>query len=184
MLAVRGMAVVLAVLALGGCDVDRLAFGGSPSVIVADPANRWEPWLSTDRTVYVARYTSHTIELTIRFRFENRSRISAAIPRCTHPHRPVLDKLLGGEWVEVFTPAEMCWGEPLVVGPGRYQDFSFPVQAGRPHTMLEPQFRTTQIPGIYRLRWDVYQYDAFGQFRIGAPFPIEYRVSNEFRITH
>jgi hypothetical protein len=177
----RLLAVLAVLLVTAGCDVEQITLGGVGAGAVPE---RWEPWIETDRTTYVARYTAQTVELTIGFRFENRSRLSAAVPRCTQPHRPVLDKLVFGEWVEVFTPIEGCWGEPFVIGPRRAASFTFRVQAGRPHTFHEPQFRTSHIPGIYRLRWDVYEYDPFSQFRVGAPFPIEHRVSNEFRIIH
>jgi hypothetical protein len=178
----RYMALAAAVAVLPACDVERITVGGGFHSTAAQ--ERGEPWLVTDRTVYTAHYTRETIEITIGFRFHNHSRFPVAVPRCTHFHRPVLDKLVGDEWVEVFTPLEACWSEPLVVGAGRYQDFTFRVQAGRPHTVHHPQFQTTRIPGIYRLRWDVYQYDALSQFRVGAPLPIEHRVSNEFRIVH
>jgi hypothetical protein len=181
MQAVRRVVVFAALLAATGCDVDRITVGGHPGVVVTD---RWTPWLVTDHSVYTLRYTAQTVEVDIRFRFENRSRHAVAIPRCTHPYRPALDKLIGGEWVEVLSPRDLCWNEPVVVGPNRSQYFAFRVQAWRPHMGLEPRFQTNHIPGTYRLRWDIYEYDAFGQFRIGAPLPIEHRVSNEFRLIH
>jgi hypothetical protein len=179
MRAVRRSAMIAALLLVAGCDVDRVTVGGAPTAVVSE---RWTPWLITDHTVYVLRYTRQTVEVDLRFRFENRGRQPVAIPRCTHPYRPALDKLIWGEWVEVLSPRELCWDEPVVVGPGRFHYFTFRIQAGRPHTALEPQFQTSHIPGTYRLRWDIYEYDPFAQFRIGAPLPIEHRVSNEFRL--
>jgi len=180
--AARRIGWLVMVAAVAACDVDRITIGvGTAGLHHAD---RWDPWLITDRTTYVARYTASTVILDINFQFENRSRVAVAIPRCTQPHRPVLDKLVAGEWVEVFTPLETCWDQPLVVGPGRTSQFSVRVRAGLPHTNIHPQFRTSHVPGTYRLRWDLYRYEPHAQFRIGAALPLEYRVSNEFRIVH
>jgi hypothetical protein len=170
-----------AVILTSACELDQVTFGdrtgrGAPE--------RFEPWLTTDRLSYTAFFTPTTIEIDIGFTFVNHGRTAVAVPRCTHPYRPVLDKLIGHEWFEVFTPLEPCWDEPLVINAGRSHDFVFRVRAARPHTHGQPQFLTTRLPGTYRLRWEVYEYDVFSQFRVGRLLPIVNRVSNEFRIVH
>jgi hypothetical protein len=176
---IRAVLVLCCGLTAAACDIERITFGEARTGAV-----RLQPWLETDRLTYTAYYTRDTIELDIGFTFHNDGRVPVAIPRCVHPHRPVLDRLTGGRWHEVFTPVETCWAEPLVVGAGRSERFVFRVRAGRPHTRIEPQFRTSHVPGTYRLRWDLYEYDAFSQFRTGRRLPMEHRVSNEFRIVH
>jgi hypothetical protein len=173
------LVLVLAVLS-GACEVERITFGDAGATTIRE---RWQPWLETGRTVYRAWFTAETIELDIGFTFHNRGRTTVAIPRCTLPHQPALDKLVGGEWVEVVSPIHMCWEDPVTVGPGRSRHFTYRLRAGRSHTPHEPRFRTSRIPGTYRLRWEIYHYDALAQFRIGPPLPIEHRVSNEFQIT-
>jgi hypothetical protein len=175
----RPAVVLCTLLLLAGCDVDQVMFGGAGGVQV--PV-RHEPWLRVVQGPVIAYYRPDTIELDVAFTFTNRGRTTVAVPRCTRPHQPALDKLIGHEWVEVLAPAGACWAEPLVIGAGRTVTVDLRVVAGRWHTFIEPQFRTSRVPGIYRLRWDIYEYDALSQFRIGARLPVEYRVSNEFRI--
>jgi hypothetical protein len=174
------LTVVILAAFTTACELERITFGDAAGTI----RERWDPWIETDRTIYVARYTSTTIEMDIGMRFENRSRRTVAVPRCSQPHAPVLDKLVAGEWVEVLIPVDRCWEAPILVGPGRRLELNYRVRAGRPHTFIEPQFRTTHIPGTYRLRWDIYEHDPFSPFGIGAPLPVEHRVSNELRITY
>ncbi|CAN5756334.1 hypothetical protein BH23GEM9_BH23GEM9_32320 [soil metagenome] len=178
--AVRILGVLACAVTLTACEVERVTFGQTGAALARD---RWDPWLDTDRSVYRAWYTQDRIELDIGFRFVNRLRQPVAIPGCGHAYRPSLDKLVGGEWVEVLSYREPCWDEPLVIGVGRERTFLYRIRAGRPHTLIEPQFQTTHLPGTYRLRWEIYEYDAFSQFRIGNLLPTEYRVSNTFRIT-
>jgi hypothetical protein len=177
----RLIPVLCCAAAVAACDVDRVTFG----VHGADHGGaRFQPWLVTDHDTYIAYYRRDTIEIDIPFTYHNRGRVAVAVPRCTQPHRPVLDRLVSGEWHEVLTPVEACWDEPLVIGVGRSERFMLRVRAGRPHTTIEPQFRTTHIPGTYRLRWELYEHDPAAPFRIGPLLPIEHRVSNEFRIIH
>jgi hypothetical protein len=176
----RTLGILLIAVLAAACDIESITIGSDEAGRFG--ADRWRPWLTTDHPTYVLAYTANTVELTIGLRFENRGRQSVAIPRCTGVHRPVLDKLVFGEWVEVLTPVEACWDVPLVVGPGRSLTYTYHVRAGRPHTTLEPQFRTSRIPGTYRLRWEIYEYDMLSQFHIGPLLPIEHRVSSEFRI--
>jgi hypothetical protein len=165
-------------VALTACDVNQITFGDTAGTV----RNRWEPWLETGRGTYTAWYSGDRIELDIDFTFTNRGRRTVAIPRCTVPHQPALDKLVGGEWVEVVASRSQCWERPALLGAGRSEQFTYRVRAGRLYSGLEPEFRTTQVPGTYRLRWDIYEVDEFSQFGIGALLPIEHRVSNEFRI--
>jgi hypothetical protein len=174
--------IVAATLVLAGCEIDGATVGVASTGPAA--ADGYDPWLVPDRTTYVARYTSQTVEVAIPFHFQNRSRVPVAIPACTHPRPPVLDKLVAGEWVEVYTPLQSCWAEPLVVAPGRSVHATLRVRAGLQHTTIEPRFRTSRIPGTYRLRWEAYRYEPHAQFRIGAALPLEHRVSGEFRIMH
>jgi hypothetical protein len=178
----RGLGLVLVALLAAGCDVESITLGDEGAGRRAP--DRWQPWITTDHQTYVLGYTQSTVELTIGLRFDNRGRASAAIPRCAGTHRPALDKLMWGEWVEVLSHAESCWDVPVVVGPGRSVSYVYRIRAGRPHTNLYPQFQTSHIPGTYRLRWDIYEYDMHSQFHIGPLLPIESRVSNEFRIIH
>lgn len=176
----RVLALTASIAVVAACDVERISFG------VADgAARRWDPWIVTDRAVYPVFYTATGVEADIGFTFHNRSRSTVVVPACGgQPHRPVLEKLIHGEWFEVFTPLEECWGEPLRIGPGATRSYTFRVRAARPHTGLQPRFETDHVPGIYRLRWAVHEVDADAPFRLGWPLPLEYRVSNEFRLTH
>jgi hypothetical protein len=178
----RGFGVLLVAFFAAGCDVAEITFGGTDASY--GTSQRWSPWITTDHQTYVLEYTQNTVGFDIVLRFHNRGRVAAAIPRCGGAHRPVLEKLVWGEWVEVLSPQEECWDVPAVVGPGRSASYVYRVRAGRPHTTLEPQFRTNNIPGTYRLRWDIYEYDMLSQFHIGPLLPIESRVSNEFRVIH
>jgi hypothetical protein len=177
----RGLGILIIAAAAAACDVDSITIGDDAGFRAGE---RWRPWITTDHQTYVIGYTHSTVELTIGLRFDNRGRQAVAIPRCGGAHRPVLEKLMFGEWVEVLTPVEECWDVPAVVGPGRSVRYVYHVRAGRPHTTLHPQFQTNHIPGTYRLRWDIYEYDMHSQFHIGPLLPIEYRVSNEFRVIH
>jgi hypothetical protein len=177
----RLVPVLCCIVATAACDFEQITFGDHD---FGRTGERFQPWLVTDHDTYVAYYRRDTIELDIPFTFHNRGRVAVAVPRCGPPHQPALDKLVSGEWHEVLAPVAPCWDEPLVIGVGRSQRFLVRVRAGRPHTFIEPQFRTTHVPGTYRLRWELYEYDAAAPFRVGRMLPIEHRVSDEFRIIH
>jgi hypothetical protein len=183
--AIRVLTVCMLPLLVTGCDVDSITLGAAGSRL----PERFEPWLLTDRETHVILFTPETIEFEVPFTFTNRGPAAVAIPRCTQPGArhglpmPALDKLVQGEWVEVLRAAESCFGDPLVIRRGASHEFTARIVAGRPHTHIQPQFRTTQLPGSYRLRWEVYEHDPFASFRFGRLLPVEYRVSNEFRLT-
>jgi hypothetical protein len=169
----------LIAFSVSACELERLSLGAPRAGLEPIPP---DAWLQTDRLTYSAFFTATTIEFDVGFTFTNRARFAVAIPRCVRPFRPALDKLIAGVWVEVLRHAEACVAEPLVIGPRRSQRFVLRVRAGRPNSFIEPQFRTAELPGIYRLRWQVYEHDPTRPDGVGPLLPLEFRVSNEFRI--
>jgi hypothetical protein len=174
---IRTLAVAALGLSLAGCDIEEITFGNVDSA-----ARSFQPWLETDRREYTASYTPDHIVIDIGFTFRNRGRTTVAIPRCTRPHRPVLDKLIRGEWHEFYSPREACWGEPLLLSRGVARSFTLEVRAARHEGAAGPPFRAAHVPGTYRLRWEVHEYDPHAPFRLGHALPLDARVSNTFRI--
>jgi hypothetical protein len=174
---IRTLAGVSCILVLAGCEVEQVTFGTNEGA-----ARRADWWLETDSLVYTVEYTPNTVVLDIAFTFHNRTSRTLAVPRCAQVHRPALEKLVYGEWHEVYRPFEECWADPLLIPPGAVRRFSYPIRAPRTPAGEGPRFETSHIPGRHRLRWEVYEHDPFAPYRIGWPLPLQYRVSNEFRL--
>jgi hypothetical protein len=142
------------------------------------------PLIQTEQSNYTAEVGPRTAELTIRFRFTNRTGNTVYVAGCRGVDPPVLEKQLDGAWVSVYAPlVDLC--EPTVhpIKPTEVYRSAFRVLAGLPGSRVAPKLQVPEIEGTYRLVWNIY-----GRWRSGhAPMPddllpVEQRTSNPFRI--
>jgi hypothetical protein len=166
---------VAGVVSLASCTLDSLN-ASRPSLAPDETALRTSAAqyvVATEPTVYTA-----DIPLT----YSNPLGRALAVPACRWPFNPVLEKLVDGEWVRAFQWPELaCIGPPLVIPRGAAHSFVFALRASRlPNTM--PVFEVAEIPGTYRFVWWVSVHDPAADTGVGAPLPLELRVSNAFEL--
>lgn len=166
-----------------------VACGGSATptgaAAVVGPAGASAP-IRTDRAEYVADRTGGGVALDIAIRFTNPTDGPTWLSTCHGTYPPAMEKLVGGSWVRAYEPpALFCLGIPIVVPAGGTHDEVFMVRASARGSNTYPQFELEQIPGTYRLVWEIYQGDGSELARLETPrlLPFEQRVSNTFTIT-
>jgi hypothetical protein len=141
--------------------------------------------LRTDSSVYHVRTASHGYELTIGVSYTNPTRGNVYIPTCHTPHPPVLQKLENGSWVTAYVPVVlMCLGPPVIIGSGRTYEFTYRIWAGFHGTNNYPQFEVREIPGTYRLVWQMLRtWTPNGPNPgLGEPLPVELSTSDPFEL--
>lgn len=140
--------------------------------------------IQTDSAVYHVRTSEYAYELTIGLTYRNTSGGTAYISTCKAPVPPVLEKWEDGKWVTAFAPVVlMCLGPPVVIEAGEAYAYTYRVLAShQPNTY--PQFEVAEIPGRYRLVWHILgTWTPDGpEAGLGKELPLEYRISNSFRI--
>lgn len=168
---------VLAPLAAGCAAADITSLASlSPG---ADPPIR------TDADSYRFRsWGDSGVAVDIPIRFHNVTGRSLYIVNCNDQLAPVLEKRVGDEWQDFWSPALlMCLSPPIVIRPGESLERTIQVFGTVPPGTAAPQFATASLDGTYRLVLGnvVLDYDS-GREGFGEPVPIEYRVSNEFEL--
>ncbi len=122
------------------------------------------------------------LRLKINVTFINRTGETAWIAACHSPDPPVLDKLVGNDWVLAFesiVPA--CLGPPTVIAAESQFAMLWTIDAGLPGSNIHPQFKVGDYRGTYRLRWGILgDYDE--NSGSGTLLPLNERISAPFRI--
>jgi len=160
-----------------------LAALGCASVRGSGPGS---PPIQTDRTVYALGDSAGIARLTIRMTYRNDTGRPVYLPACQGVIPPRLQKRVGDEWVIAYVPmVRMCEDAPVIVRAGDTFDYRFPVVAGMPGTTFLPRFTVSDVPGTYRVLWEIFATADGNPGRptpVRDPLPPEQQISNEFRL--
>ena len=145
------------------------------------------PPIETDRTVYVVNDSAGIARLTIHMTYRNTTGKDVYLPTCRGPQPPRLQKQVGDTWVVAFAPNVLaCEATPITVAPGDSYEYTFNILAGIPGSSYAPRFSVAEIPGTYRVLWEIFHATATGTDHHGVatrdPLPIDQEISNTFRI--
>ena len=144
------------------------------------------PPIQTDRTSYVVRDTNGLASLTIRMTYTNNTGHRVYIPTCRGPQPPRLQKKVGDSWAVAFSPNILaCEDSPITVSPGDSYPYTFRILAGMPGSNYAPRFAVSEIPGTYRVLWEIVTDVVGSPVRPEAtrnPLPVDQEVSNTFQL--
>lgn len=144
------------------------------------------PPIETDRTVYAVDDSAGLARLTIQMTYHNTTGKDVYLPTCRGPQPPRLQKEVDGSWVVAFAPNVLgCEAAPITVRAGDSYNYTFRILAGMPGTNYAPRFAVSEIPGTYRILWEIFSGTAGNPSRPSTtrdPLPIEQQVSNTFRL--
>lgn len=164
-----------------------LANSSSGAVDLSSLPRASSPPVRTDRTRYVLEEDSAGIvRLTIPLRYRNGTGRTVYLPTCRGAQPPRLQKKVGDQWVVAFAPVvAFCMGVPIAIEAGETFSYTMRINAGMPGTSLMPRFSVSEVPGTYRVLWEVFA-GVEGNPRQPTPvkdlLPLEWRVSNEFQM--
>jgi hypothetical protein len=173
----RNIVVLVAALLAGACSSLGDPLGPLPALEPGDT------YLTTDATEYVIRVEGGLRAVDFELTYRNPLDVAVAVPGCHSPARPMLQKLVDGEWVQAFSPIELaCITAPLVIPARGTHRFRYALRAD-PHDL--GRWRAAvggALDGTYRLRWWVGLHDRRALNGMGEPLPLEYVVSNPFEL--
>jgi len=165
----------LMLLATAGCSEP---ITGTTAQGAADPLFR------TDSSSYVLRATDIGWQARIGATFTNRSSGTAFIVNCQGGTNVQLEKLVGSEWVSIWTPFLLaCLSPPIRIAVGETYQTSLFVFGGYPDNNYAPKFPIADLDGVYRLKWTqiLSSYDSQA-LTFGKPLPEDWTVSNRFQL--
>jgi hypothetical protein len=144
------------------------------------------PPIETDRTVYAVDDSAGLARLTIRMTYHNTTGKDVYIPTCGGPQPPRLQKQVGSTWVVAFAPNVLaCERAPVIVPAGDSYGYTFRILAGMPGTNFAPRWAVSEIPGTYRVLWELFHSTTGDPSRPSTtrdPLPIDQQISNSFRL--
>lgn len=144
------------------------------------------PPIQTDRTVYTVTDSANLASLTIRLTYRNNTGKPVYLPTCRGPQPPRLQKQVGDTWVVAFAPNILaCEAAPIMVDAGDSYDYTWRIIAGMPGSNYAPRFSVSEIPGTYRVLWEIFRGASSNGGRTVTthdPLPVEQSVSNSFRL--
>jgi hypothetical protein len=159
-----------------------------PAVACAtlNAGNPGGPAIQTDKTVYVVNDTGGLASLTIRMTYNNNTGKPVYLPTCRGPQPPRLQKQVGDTWVVAFAPTVLaCEGAPIEVAAGDSYQYTFRILAGMPGTNYAPRWAVSEIPGTYRVLWEIFS-DVQGNparpVTTRNPLPLDQEISNTFKL--
>jgi len=155
-----------------------MQFLSGERVLAQDDEKLVDAPIQTDKKIYKVAVTQRSVKFTINYSYVNRTGGVVFLPSCKKPYRPLLEKKVEGRWVAaVDSIGLVCGGPPVRIGLGKTYRDTFAVEAFLPGNNMHPELKidVREIEGEYRL---VHVFS--GQNR---PFPLEARISNEFRLT-
>lgn len=160
----------------------------APAVACAtlNAGNPSGPPIRTDKTVYAVNDSGGLANLTIRMTYTNNTGKPAYLPTCRGPQPPRLQKQVGDTWVVAFAPTVLaCEGAPIEVAAGDSYDYTFRILAGMPGTNYAPRWAVGEIPGNYRILWEIFS-DVQGNparpVTTRNPLPPDQEISNTFKL--
>jgi hypothetical protein len=142
--------------------------------------------IQTDRQRYVVQDTAGLASLTIHMTYRNATGKRVYLPTCRGPQPPRLQKQVGDTWVVAFAPNVLaCEGIPIEVPAGGSYDYAYRILAGMPGSSFAPRWAVSEIPGTYRVLWEIFTDVAGDPRRPSAtrnPLPVDQEVSNTFTL--
>ena len=145
-----------------------------------------EPAIRTAGRRYLLNDSAGIVRLTIPFTYRNETGRTVYLPTCRGVQPPRLEKLVGDRWIVAYAPiVSFCQGVPLAIEPGERFDYTMRILAGMPGTTFVPRFIVSEVPGTYRVLWEVFA-GVEGNPREAVPvkdlLPLEHRVSYPFEL--
>jgi hypothetical protein len=144
------------------------------------------PAIQTDRTVYAVDDSAGLARLTIRMTYHNTTGKDVYLPTCRGPQPPRLQKQVGDAWVVAFAPNILaCEGAPITILRGDSYAYTFRILAGMPGSNFAPRFAVSEVPGTYRVLWEVFSGTSGDPSRpvtTKDPLPLDQQISNTFRL--
>ena len=144
------------------------------------------PAIRTDRARYVLADSGGIARLTIPLSYRNDTDRPVYLPTCRGVQPPRLEKKVGDRWIVAYAPiVSFCMGVPLSIRPGDSFNYTMRIVAGMPGTTYAPRFIVSEVPGTYRVLWEVFagvQGDARQPVPVKDLLPLEQRISNEFQL--
>jgi hypothetical protein len=163
-----------------------LSIAGAASCAAATAGSAGGAPIETDRTVYAVDDSGGLAHLTIRMTYHNTTGRDVYLPTCRGPQPPRLQKEVNGTWVVAFAPNVLaCEAAPIVVRSGDSYPYTFRILAGMPGSSYAPRFAVSEIPGTYRILWEIFRGTAGNPSRPSTtrdPLPVEQEISNSFRL--
>ena len=140
------------------------------------------PLLQTEALEYRLIETAIGYETEIPYSFTNRTGSKVFLANCKGNVSPGLERNHDGQWVPDWTPVKlMCLSSPVVILRGDEYHDTLRVFAGPFGSNLHPQFKSEDVGGVYRLRWEgAYSTYDPDQYPFGKELPLGLRVSNSF----
>jgi hypothetical protein len=188
----RAASVMLVLPLIVGCvRAPRVGDAGSTSVSLSNggsapvrPAKA--PAIRTASRRYLLNDSAGIVRLTIPFTYRNETGRTVYLPTCRGVQPPRLEKLVGDRWIVAYAPiVSFCQGVPFAIEPGASFDYTMRIVAGMPGTTFVPRFIVSDVPGTYRVLWEVFA-GVEGNPREPVPvkdlLPMEHRVSNPFEL--
>jgi hypothetical protein len=161
----------------------RLTTLGCAAATAGSPGS---PPIQTDRTVYTVTDSAGLASLTIRMTYRNTTGKDVYLPTCRGPQPPRLQKQVGDEWVVAFAPNVLgCESIPVTVAAGDSYNYTFRILAGMPGSNFAPRWAVSEIPGTYRVLWEIFRTRSGDPRRAVTtrdPLPVEQEISNSFRL--
>ena len=144
------------------------------------------PPIQTDRTSYAVRDSAGLASLTIRMTYRNTTGKRVYLPTCGGPQPPRLQKQVGDTWIVAYAPNVLaCEGSPIEVPDGGSYPYTFRILAGMPGSSFAPRWAVPDIPGTYRVLWEIFS-DVQGNparpVRTRSPLPVDQEISNTFQL--
>jgi hypothetical protein len=175
--------LAVACVRAGGTTASAPAALGSAA---AGASENGTPAIRTDRRRYVFDDSAGVAHLTIPFTYRNDSNQPVYLPTCRGVQPPRLEKLVGDRWIVAYAPVvSFCQGVPASVGPRESLNYTMRIVAGMPGTTFVPRFIVSEVPGTYRVLWEVFG-GVDGDPRRPVPvkdlLPLSRRTSNPFEI--
>lgn len=158
----------------------------SPSAPALQLGSPRRPSIRTDRSRYAINDSAGIARLTIPLSYRNETGRPVYMPTCRGVQPPRLEKRVGERWIVAYVPiVSYCQGVPLSVRPGDSFNYTMNIVAGMPGTSYAPRFIVAEVPGTYRVLWEVFA-GVQGDERQAVPvkdlLPAEWRISNEFQL--
>lgn len=142
--------------------------------------------IRTDRTSYLVTDSAGLASLTIRMTYTNTTGKPTYLPTCRGPQPPRLQKQVGDTWIVAFAPTVLaCEGQPIQVAAGASYDYTFRILAGMPGTNYAPRWAINEIPGTYRILWEIFgdvQGSPSRPVSTTNPLPVDQEISNTFQL--
>lgn len=163
-----------------------LSILGTLACAAATAGSTSGPPIETDRTVYAVNDSGGLLRLTIRMTYRNNTGKDVYLPTCRGPQPPRLQKQVGDAWVVAFAPNILaCESAPITVRAGDSYAYDFRILAGAPGSNYAPRWAVSEIPGTYRVLWEIFSATSSNPLRATTttnPLPVEQQVSNTFRL--